>query len=114
MDSSPIFVKGGNFSGRSDLLKSLSQEYIGVQAKFLYIGEQPQNYLSGLFSTVSDEILFHRAAAIGDTPPIIKELFDSFGFARHFAQNPFTLSGGEQTILVVLTGLLLPALKNWP
>ncbi len=102
-----IPVKGNNFSGRSDYLKSLRLPNKNANSNYLYIGEQPQNHISGIFPTVEQEISFHKKDYKNSSATIIDRLFLEFDFLKHSSKNPFVLSGGEQTILVVLSCLLL-------
>lgn len=105
-----IPVIGNNFSGRSNYLKSLSDKVSNDinTPKFIYIGEQPSNYISGIFPTVKSEIDLHSINKFDNVVLYsVKKLFEKYSFENHFHKNPFTLSGGEQTILVVLCNLLL-------
>ncbi len=105
-----IPVTGNNFSGRSNYLKSLTgnnAENINTP-KLIYIGEQPSNYISGIFPTVKNEIDLHSISKFDNAVLYsVKKLFTKYDFEKHFHKNPFTLSGGEQTILVILCNLLL-------
>ncbi|MEQ1625250.1 MAG: hypothetical protein ABL870_11200, partial [Sediminibacterium sp.] len=96
-------VAGNNFSGRSNYLKSLSNQ----AESFLFIGEQPSNFITGIFPTVKSEIDLHSGNAPSEILNSVKNLFSEYNFEKHINKNPFTLSGGEQTILVILCGLLL-------
>lgn len=105
-----IPVAGNNFSGRSSYLKSLSENIPITEnsPKNIYIGEQPGNYISGIFPTVKSEIDLHSISKFDNVALYsVKKLFTKYSFEKHFHKNPFTLSGGEQTILVVLCNLLL-------
>ena len=105
-----IPVTGNNFSGRSNYLKSLSENTSSkINApNLIYIGEQPSNFISGIFPTVKNEIDLHSISkSDGAVLYSVKKLFSKYAFEKHFHKNPFTLSGGEQTILVVLCNLLL-------
>jgi len=102
-------VIGTNFSGRTKYLKnleSLSREQFGGH-KFVYIGEQPGNYLSGIFPTVRDEIRLHQSAADPGNFEVFTKILAEFKFDQHLDKNPFTLSGGEQTLLIVLLNLMI-------
>ena len=96
-------VAGNNFSGRSNHLKSLANQ----TENFLYIGEQPSNFITGIFPTVKSEINLHSGNTPTEILNTVRNLFSEYNFEKHFNKNPFTLSGGEQTILVILSGLLL-------
>ena len=106
-------IAGDNFSGRSKYLKQIIEQDENILNKEtnLFIGEQPTNYISGIFPTVKDEIQLHRT---GENIILEKEiiaLLSQLGFEKHYYKNPFSLSGGEQAILVILCNLLLNAKK---
>lgn len=93
-------VTGNNFSGRSEYLKKSCNEH-GI-----YIGEIPTNYLSGVAPTVKDELELFYHNSSEETKKVVNQLIDKFGFDRLFKNNPFLLSGGEQVLLTILTGIL--------
>ncbi|MCC8147205.1 MAG: ATP-binding cassette domain-containing protein, partial [Bacteroidales bacterium] len=104
----PLFIiPGENFSGRSEFLKSLVSHNDDKPYSFLYLGELPSNYITGIFPTVTDEINLHRSKATNSTSEKVDKLFATYKFDKHLAKNPFTLSGGEQVILAILNSLLL-------
>ena len=96
-------VAGDNFSGRSTYLKMLSNQKEG----FLYIGELPSNFITGIFPTVKSEIDLHSGSTPIEILNTVRSLISKYDFEKHFNKNPFTLSGGEQAILVILSMLLL-------
>lgn len=99
------FIGGPNFSGRSNYLKELSNFKVGNNCQF--IGEIPSNFISGMAPTVYDELRLHR---IGVDKPIdieIDKLIRFCEFEQLFERNPYSLSGGEQTLLAILTHLML-------
>lgn len=100
-------ISGNNFSGRSSFLKSLAEDSDGDEQSYLYIGELPFSYISGIFPTVRDEINLHLSKAHPRTVRKINALFSRYNFWGHEDKNPFVLSGGEQVVLVVLCALLL-------
>ena len=73
----------------------------------IYIGEQPLNFITGIFPTVKSEINLHLAGTSQETKTNVFDLFSVYGFEKHQDKNPFSLSGGEQTVLVILSNLLL-------
>ncbi len=104
------FITGNNFSGRTECLKNIinqSANNVILKTNNLYIGEQPTNYISAILPTVKDEIQLHRTGENLILEDEIINLFYKLGFEKHFNKNPFSLSGGEQTILVILCNLLL-------
>lgn len=104
------FLVGTNFSGRSDYLKSRLIEpdlYNSSNPYGIYIGEIPGDYLSGLAPTVKDEITLHCADAKSMLTANINDFLESISFRNHYSKNPFSLSGGEQSILAIISSLLL-------
>lgn len=104
-------ITGNNFSGRSNFLKTLLESSEGNNRTNVYIGEQPSNYITGIFPTVKSEIGLHIANIVSETKNKIFDLFSAYGFEKHLHKNPFSLSGGEQSILVILSNLLLQPQK---
>lgn len=104
-----IALTGNNFSGRSSYLKSISINAPAIKggSKFSYIGELPSNFISGIFPTVKNEIDLHSVETDPEILKHVNDLFAEYDFGKHLSKNPFTLSGGEQTILVILSSLLL-------
>lgn len=102
-------VIGNNFSGRSDFLKSLCfvEEKEEGAGKSLYIGAQHVNSISGISPTVQAEIDLHSTNINDDYFYEVNNLLHLFEFEKNYFKNPFVLSGGEQAMLVILTGLLL-------
>lgn len=100
-------ISGNNFSGRSNYLKS---EINSVQSG-VYIGEQPSSSITGIFPTVESEIKLHSNNTDSETLNLVKTLFEQYDFQKNYGKNPFTLSGGEQTILAVLSAILLQPKK---
>jgi len=112
-------IKGSNFSGRSYYLKCLAK-YPSVEAQertffktnlerdsrySIYIGAKPEDYFTGIFDTTFDELL--RLTPYNEVNTHIKELIEKIDFLRLANQNPFTLSGGEKTLLAVLASTIL-------
>jgi len=88
------FVAGPNFSGRSAHLMTHLRERAPGAAFF--IGPYAEAALSGLSSTVADEIDIYRAGS-GPTRPA----FSPIDFTAYAARKPPTLSGGEQVLLAL-------------
>ena len=106
-----VAVSGGNFSGRTFLLKNLrliikrpvnAKETVDAN---LYLYPEIYNCLSGLASSVMNELILHGLEEKLDG--YAQELIDEFSLTHLLDQNPFTLSGGEQALLVFLSSLLL-------
>src|SRR5258705_183167 len=84
------FFAGANFSGRSAALMKQLQERLSF-----FVGPYAEGALSGLSSTVADEIAIYRAHA-----PIHAE-FSALDVDAFAARKPPTLSGGEQVLLAL-------------
>src|SRR2546423_5978983 len=85
------FIAGPNFSGRSGALLALLRE----RAPAFFIGPHAEAALSGLSSTVADEMEIYRA------PKPDREAFAPLDFADYSERRPPTLSGGEQVLLAL-------------
>lgn len=111
-----VCLRGTNFSGRSSLLRRVAgwdeQELRFAEGRHnpaIYVGPEIYNSISGLASTVDDELGLHGFR--GTTLSLVKSLIATAELDRLFQRNPFLLSGGEQACLVVISSLLLsPAL----
>ncbi|MEJ0078933.1 MAG: ABC transporter ATP-binding protein [Alphaproteobacteria bacterium] len=84
-------IAGPNFSGRSAALMARLRE----RAPAFFIGPHAEAALSGLSSTVADEIEIYRA------PTAAREIFAPLDFAGYADRKPPTLSGGEQVLLAL-------------
>ena len=85
------FIAGPNFSGRSAALMARLREI----APAFFIGPYAEGALSGLSSTVTDEIEIYRASRP------VRPAFTPLDFAAYAARKPPTLSGGEQVLLAL-------------
>jgi energy-coupling factor transporter ATP-binding protein EcfA2 len=88
------FIAGQNFSGRSAHLMAALRERAPGAAFF--IGPYAEAALSGLSSTVADEIDIYRAR-----PASARPAFSDTDFQAYAARKPPTLSGGEQVLLAL-------------
>jgi energy-coupling factor transporter ATP-binding protein EcfA2 len=84
-------IAGPNFSGRSAALMARLRE----KGPAFFIGPHAEAALSGLSSTVADEIEIYRAARP------MREAFTPLDFVDYAARKPPTLSGGEQVLLAL-------------
>src|SRR5947209_3527257 len=85
------FIAGLNFSGRSAALMAR----LRGRAPAFFVGPYAEAALSGLSSTVADEIEIYRA------PKPKRAGFTPLDFAGYAARKPPTLSGGEQVLLAL-------------
>jgi energy-coupling factor transporter ATP-binding protein EcfA2 len=84
-------IAGPNFSGRSAAL----MERLREKGPAFFIGPHAEAALSGLSSTVADEIEIYRS------PLDAREAFKPLDFAAYAERKPPTLSGGEQVLLAL-------------
>jgi energy-coupling factor transport system ATP-binding protein len=85
------FIAGPNFSGRSAALMARLREH----SPAFFVGPHAEAALSGLSSTVADEIEIYRAPMPG------RDVFAPLDFAVYADRKPPTLSGGEQVLLAL-------------
>lgn len=99
-------LDGPNFSGRTRRLR----EWVGLSddpqwepsdSQFSYIGPDPSASLSGIAPSVAAE--FDLMASDPDAAKEVKKVLDALGFGYIIKQNPFTLSGGEQVVVAILS-----------
>lgn len=98
-------LEGPNFSGRSSRLRAWAGLAEKVGAEPLehgdaYVAPDPIDSLSGLAPTVSAEL--ELAAADDAALTAVRRALEELGFGYTLPRNPFTLSGGEQTVVAVL------------
>src|SRR2546421_8323102 len=85
------FIAGLNFSGRSAALMAR----LRARAPAFFVGPYAEAALSGLSSTIADEIDIYRA----QKP--MRPAFTPLEFAAYAGRKPPTLSGGEQVLLAL-------------
>lgn len=98
----PCLIVGPNFSGRSSALTEILKDR-GRGGQSFYIGPYAESGLSGIATTVAEELAFYRfigGATARDAGWIHTEATDTI-LARP-RQRVATLSGGEQTLLALL------------
>lgn len=114
-----IAIDGGNFSGRTDLLRRLTGLEQGGTKDFenkfnhlikpehpaVYIGPEIYYSISGLALTVQEELYLHSRNCANDNH--INWIIEQLGLYNLYPRNPFTLSGGEQVCLAILSALSL-------
>src|SRR5262249_41822518 len=86
------FISGPNFSGRSRLLRARARE---LGAATYFIGPYAEAALSGLSSTIADEIQIYRAKRRDRDRPLFERP------RAALRQKPQSLSGGEQVLLAL-------------
>ena len=113
-ESDVVAIAGENFSGRTDLLRwatglSSTHDRSKTEAenqKFsVYIGPDVYNDISALGSSVEEELRLHCIGSLEESS--IMEIIKSLKLRNLYKRNPFTLSGGEQAILVITSKLAL-------
>lgn len=109
-------IIGPNFSGKSFYLQSYSgfqpgrdnqairfdSQLFRDSRKDLYLGAVPDNFLSGFFSTVRTEIFRYRQSSTFNEQELSAH-FRDINWEGFFSRNPYTLSGGEKTIISTLS-----------
>lgn len=93
---------GMNFSGRSEFLKNQCNDH----SQGIYIGEIPSNYISGVSPTVQSELDLFSAKTDHQTMSALNTFISRLKFDKLFEDNPFLLSGGEQALLTILSGIM--------
>lgn len=99
----PVLLEGSNFSGRSSLLRHWCADVNKAGGQAIYVGPDIHQAVSSLVPTVRDELLLH--ASDSSQEERLLRLAGTFGLERCLDQSPFTLSGGEQVLLVTLCKL---------
>jgi len=99
----PVFLDGSNFSGRTAILRNWCSECASAGGRGIYVGPNVHQSVSSLVPTVADELLLHASdSARFDR---LLDVARALGLDRCYDQSPFTLSGGEQVLLVTLCKL---------
>ncbi len=106
-----VWLTGRNFSGRTAILQKACERHATRPGVAISIPPEVHNALSGLVPHVREEILLH-AGRYKQTDQFWS-LAEQWDLLRFSERDPFTLSGGEQSMLVVLCKLALnPELLN--
>jgi len=84
-------IVGPNFSGRSDMLREKLKQRTGGA---FFLGPYAEAALSGISSTVADEIALYARAPEPDS-------FATIDWSPFSHRKPATLSGGEQVLLAL-------------
>lgn len=100
------WVTGNNFSGRSAILKKACEYYSNQPAAAISIPPEIYSALSALVPTVAEELLLHLGGNPEDAPAF-RRLAENWGLAALAERDPYSLSGGEQSLLVILCKLAL-------
>lgn len=99
-------LPSANFSGRTAALKDIAGfhgDAIAQQSRAQYIGPDVDNFLSGLAQTVEDELSLHNRC--WRRHDLCRAILGLANVDRMPTRNPYTLSGGEQTVLALATAL---------
>jgi energy-coupling factor transport system ATP-binding protein len=89
-------ISGPNFSGRSSALMGLLRDP-SFATECFYVGPYSEAALSGLSSTIADEIDLYAAKPAG----VARAPFSMLDVAAFGRREPQTLSGGEQVLLAL-------------
>jgi len=114
----PLAIHGMNFSGRTKILRQAAGLDASPAAGIangpgrgrgdglqIYVGPEIYNSISGLAPTVLGEIELHSPGAVPDHA--ILRLLSDLDLPRLYDHNPFTVSGGEQALVVIAAALAL-------
>ncbi|HEX4053756.1 MAG TPA: ATP-binding cassette domain-containing protein [Tepidisphaeraceae bacterium] len=103
MDAKRILaIDGPNFSGRTDLLR----RFCRIQSDGrMYLGPEVYFALSGLTTTVRQELELHAGAPLESCAFLAAA--QTLKLTNLLQQHPATLSGGEQTCLAILCAMIL-------
>jgi energy-coupling factor transport system ATP-binding protein len=103
LDSKRILaIDGPNFSGRSDLLRRFCR--VNSDGR-MYLGPEVYFALSGLTTTVRQEIELHAGGDLQSCG--YSEAVEKLKLRKLLEQHPATLSGGEQTCLAIVCAMIL-------
>ena len=100
-----LWLAGENFSGRSGILEKVCDRFVDRPGAAILIPPEVHNAVSGLVPSVLEELLLH-AGKRGRCNPFWK-LADQWHLLEWHKRDPFTLSGGELAMLVILCKLSL-------
>lgn len=101
-------IRGPNFSGRTQRLRAWAglPENLDTEVAYggtAYVGPDASSAFSGLAPTVEAEL--ELMAADRTAAAAARVALEDLGFGHCVGQNPFTLSGGEQSVLAVLAAV---------
>jgi energy-coupling factor transport system ATP-binding protein len=97
-----LAIDGPNFSGRSDLLRRFCRMNSDGR---MYLGPEVYFALSGLTTTVRQELELHAGAPLQSSDCL--DSAEKLKLMKLLDQHPATLSGGEQTCLAILCAMIL-------
>ncbi len=95
-----LAIRGHNFSGRTALLQKFCEN---PNDQRIYLGPEVYNCLSGLSTTVRQEIELHTAVALEASA--VRRAVEVLDMRNLLNQHPGTLSGGEQASVAVVSGM---------
>lgn len=102
-----LLIEGPNFSGRSAGIEQVANRASEEGHLAVILPPEVEPALSGLMPNVESEVFLHRRAKDASA---VSGLIRSWSLERFHERNPYTLSGGEQTLLVLACKL---ALRPW-
>jgi len=100
-----IFLQGGNFSGRSEIIRLLAQMAVDRGELGIIIPPELHPAFSGVTATVADELELHLGYR--NSQPHFWALAKQWGLIALANRHPLTLSGGQQAMLGILCKLAL-------
>lgn len=97
------WITGPNFSGRTTILRTACEVHTDRPGLAILLSPEVHDAISGLMPTVAEELLLHDGESAETTRT--HTLAEDWGLAALRERDPFTLSGGEQAMLVLLCKL---------
>ena len=95
-----VFLEGDNFSGRSEIIRSLAQLTVNAGGQSLIVPSEIHPALSGLTATVEDELELHLGP--DNSNPTYWSLAERWGLLPFRHRDPHSLSGGQQAMLAII------------
>jgi len=101
----PVFLQGGNFSGRSEAMRRLAQIAADRNELAIVIPPELHPAFSGITATVSEELDLHLGTRTESCP--FWRTAEEWGMLTIGGHHPLTLSGGQQAMLGIVCKLAL-------
>ncbi|MBL9151852.1 MAG: ATP-binding cassette domain-containing protein [Verrucomicrobiales bacterium] len=100
-----VLLQGGNFSGRSEMIRLLAQMAVERGELGIVIPPELHPAFSGVTASVADELELHLGHR--NSQPLFWTLAEQWGLLALGNRHPLTLSGGQQAMLGILCKLAL-------
>lgn len=100
-----VLLQGGNFSGRSEIIRLLAQMAVDRGDLGIVIPPELHPAFSGVTACVADELELHLGHR--NSQSLFWTLAEQWGLLDLGSRHPLTLSGGQQAMLGILCKLAL-------